>query len=123
MSDDEPETLIECRACGNGDMRAQCPYCEGTGTMSKAQLFLWRANEQRRRSMSSSYALIETLVRDTLGRVVRSRKEGASELVSEADGLLEKWRATESMSTEREGLARELRRLHRQMLDFLEPEE
>lgn len=113
----EPETLTECRACGNGAGRDACGWCGGLGTMNRNQVLLWRVHEQRRRAASSSYALVETLVRDAVGRVARTRP-GAPLLV-EADALLDKWRKTESMSPEREDCARELRRLHRQLLDIL----
>lgn len=114
---DEPETERECPACGSGPGRAACAVCDGTGMVTAAQAYHWKLFDQRRRAASSTFPLVESLVRDALAKV--SQRDGSAGLVAEGVELLDRWRSTDSLSHEREEAARELREFHRRALDFL----
>jgi hypothetical protein len=114
-----PETERECPACGGGPMKAECSVCAGTGHVTAKQAYHWRMFEQRRRAASSTFPLVEGLVRDILAKIALSERAGASSLVVEGVDLLNHWRETESLSHEREDAARELRVFHQKALDFL----
>jgi hypothetical protein len=120
MTDEpEPETEIQCPACGGGPMRVECSVCAGTGLVTARQAYSWRVWEQRRRAASSTFPLVESLVRDVLAKIALSERAGAPGLVAEGVELLERWRETESLSHEREEAARELKDFNRKALDFL----
>lgn len=119
MSDNPPDTLAECLACGGGPGKSECGWCGTTGAMTKAQAYHYRRHMQRLRAASSTFPLVESLVRDVLAKIALSERAGAVGLVAEGVELLERWRETESLSHEREEAARELREFHRKALDFL----
>lgn len=119
MSDVPPDTLQECLACGGGAGKGDCGWCGATGAMSKAQAYHYRVHLQRLRAASSTFPLVESLVRDVLAKVALSERAGAPSLVADGVELLKHWQETESLSREREEAARELREFHRKALDFL----
>lgn len=87
--------------------------------MSKAQAYHYRRHMQRLRAASSTFPLVESMVRDVLAKIALSERAGAPGLVVEGVDLLERWRQTESLSHEREEAARELKEFNRKALDFL----
>lgn len=119
MSDPPPDTLQECISCAGGPRIKDCGWCGGTGAMTKAQAYHYRMHMQRLRAASSTFPLVESLVRDVLAKIALSERAGAVTLVAEGVELLDHWRETESLSHEREEAARELREFHRKALDFL----
>lgn len=119
MSDVPPDTLQECLACGGGPGKDDCGWCGKTGAMSKAQAHHYRMHQQRLRAASSTFPLVEGMVRDVLAKIALSERAGAATLVAEGVDLLEHWRKTESLSQERQDAARELKEFNRKALDFL----
>ena len=119
MSDEEPDTLRLCEACGGTpDEPDECLWCTG-GFQDVEQQVRWRKFRRQMRKMSGTYNFLTDTVEELVKRLLDAGGPERIALAMEGKHLLSEWENADPAHGGRSGITVELSDFTKRAIDEL----